>query len=182
MTTVEFNGKDYPVRNSPEEFTIEELEIIMFILQKEDINIFSKWMEIISILGVDQDVIDNIDTDAFIELCLTFKFSTDIELTKEIEIDGVTYFLFEGDEFKIKMKQLKEIEDIVRDRKFYFAKLCANLYKTKGELMFKNEKEQKKYLEDFFKNQKSSIVIPILNIVNGNLIKKFNLMIENGIA
>jgi hypothetical protein len=180
MIKIDFNGKEYELRNTISEITIEEFECIMLILSKENENIFTKWMEIVSIIGLDQDVIDNIDVDSFLELTTQFEFNKiDGEIQKEIEIDGVIYSCYSGDTFKLKMKDLKKIEDIIKKNVYYFSTLCAFLYTRKDFSETENlEKEHILYKKEFFKNQKVELLIPILNVINESLIKKVNLLIN----
>lgn len=177
MITIEFNEKDYQIRNSVEEITIEEFEAINFILNGDD-TLFSKWMDILRTINVDEDVIENIDLNAFLKLVLTFDFNRDdFEVIKTIQIDGADYSLFQGEEFKLRMKELAALEKVVSKNEFYFATLLATLYKAdKPSLIPVDPTQHFKYKETFFKTQPCSIILPILKIINDSLIKKMTLL------
>ena len=182
MIDVEYNDEVFQMKNKLSEITIEELEYIMFTLSRTDKNIFTKWMDIMIVLHLNPIVVDNMELDSFLKLSLAVELNTDLsELTKEIEIDGVIYSLYQGEKFSLKMKELKAIESLIEGSEFYFCKLCAALYKCDSKYIVGTPKEHNDMKIEFFKNQPASIVVPILNIVNQTLIKKINLIISGGI-
>lgn len=173
MVNIEYLGVNYPIRNTMKEITIEEMEVISYEL-KQDIKVLDKWFNILEHLGLDSVVIDNIDFDTFAELIKNFDFNTKSPIQKEVEIDGIIYSCYEGDSFKLKMKTLNKILDIMNiNQDFFIAKVASVLY-TRADYTDQqnNEKEHLKYKEEFFKTQPADLVMDLISRINENIIKK----------
>ena len=173
MINVEYEGKQYPIRNTMKEITIEEMEMITYELSG-DVKILDAWFNILESLSVDTNVIENIDIETFSELIKSFDFKTKSPIQKTIIIDGVEYHCYEGDSFKLKMKTLNKILDIITySEHFYIARIAALLYKRDDySELENNDPSHLKYKEEFFKTQPADIIMDVISQVNDKVMKK----------
>lgn len=173
MVNVEYNGKIYQVRNTMKEITIEEMEMITFELSREA-RVLDIWFDILESLSVDRDVLDNIDIDTFSDLIKSFDFVTRSPIQKTVIIDGVQYHCYDGDSFKLKMKTLNKILDIINyNEHFYISKIAAILYNRSDYTeQQNNDPSHIKYKEEFFKTQPADLVMDIIAKVNDKVMKK----------
>lgn len=136
MLTVRINEIDYSIKQKLNEFTIGEFEIITAILSNPELDKIDKYTQIFTVLGVPSETIDNMETSEFFELIKNFaNIEDDIdyllaEKVKEIEINGRVYQSYEGDIFKMNVKQMKMIEKFIKlNPQTYISDLMAILFK-----------------------------------------------------
>lgn len=169
MINVDYKGKKYKVRNTMEEITIDEFQFISHTLMRTDLAADDKWFEIFYAIGVDRMVIENICLFDFTDLIGGFDFTNKYEIQKEILIDGVPYYAYEGERMRIPMKQLKHYQKII-GKAFNYCHLMSIIYKN--EEMDSRMENPLEYKEEFFRNQPASILVPILQVINKALYKK----------
>jgi hypothetical protein len=131
MITLNFDSKSFDLRTSLDEITIKEFNKITNIIGEDD-EFFSSWLDILEILGVPNDILDILDIDTLLKIIKEFNLTKSDKLTilKEIEIDGYTYRLYEGDEFKITVRISSLVEDVIKNNPNNFISvLMATLYK-----------------------------------------------------
>ena len=175
MLNVKIEGKTYEIKNSVEEFSIGEFETISSILNEEKKTKINKWFEIFVYLGIPEDVVDNFDSFAFIQLINEFNINefTPNDFTKEIIINGYTYVSYD-EEFKLTVKEMGMIESVVTNKNNdkYLADILAVIFKrtdlTKSEHF---DKAHIKFKADLFRKKiTADVAMPFLGFLSKRLI------------
>lgn len=134
MLKINVNNESYTIKNKLDELTIAEFEKICFILNNEAISKITKWSQIFVYLGLPEEIVDEFDSFAFIDIIKQFNLNEfDVaEPIPSIEIDGETYVSF-TDKLKITVKEMGLIEaHIAKNKDFYIGELMAILFKKEG--------------------------------------------------
>ena len=179
MIQIKYKEDIHDIRNTLDEITVEEFEYITAILTStEEASVIDLWLDILTALNVDVDLLDNIDLEAFSEIINSFDFITfDKTIQKSISIDGIEYVCYD-EKFRLKVKELSHIELMI-NRGFYLSRVLAYLYKREDFSMTQNlDNEHLDYKIEFFKQQKASLVMPILDNLNNLLVNKLNTINE----
>jgi hypothetical protein len=123
--------KGFKFKTNINEFTIEEYEKITRIVDRQQENYIQKWVDIFSVLCENGEIISQLteeDLFAFMDK-LNEKNLPTPELKKIIEIDGRKWVAYEGENFKLKLKDLSIIESFFKDDEDFFAKILAVVFK-----------------------------------------------------
>ena len=93
MIQIKYKDDIHDIRNTLDEITVEEFEYITAILTStEEASVIDIWIDILTALNVDVDLLDDIDLEAFTEVIHSFDFITfDKTIQKSISIDGNEY-------------------------------------------------------------------------------------------
>ena len=136
MLTVRLNDIDYSIKQKVNEFTIGEFEQITNILNNAELDKIDKYTQIFTVLGIPQDIIDEMETSEFFNLVKEFANIEDnidylvSEKVKEVTINNRVYQAYEGEEFKMNVKQMKMIEKYIKlNPKTYISDLMAIIFK-----------------------------------------------------
>lgn len=180
MININFKDQVFPTRNTVEEFTIGEFETISGIMNDKDKNTIEKWSEIFVFVGLPQEVVDEFDTFAFIEVIKEFNMTdiSKIGFQKEIVLNGITYKAFD-EEFKLTVKEMRLIEDYIKkNENRYLGDMLAVIYKRddieksmnfdKAHIHFKAELIRKEV--------KADVAIPYLKFLSKKLVKDFEML------
>lgn len=133
MINVTLQGIDYQIKQTPNEFKINEFEIISSILNDSSLDKIDKYSQLFIQLGIPQEVIDNLEINEFFNLIKSFTQIEESESklpekVKTIEINGRTYQAY-TDEFKMNVKQMKLIENAInKNPNAYIGHLMAILF------------------------------------------------------
>lgn len=123
--------KDFEFKTNINEFTIDEYEKITRIVERQQDNHIQKWLDVFSILCQDENIISKLteeDLFDFMEKLNEIHLPSP-ELKKIIEIDGRRWVAYEGEEFKLKLKDLSIIETFFNEKQDFFAKILAVIFK-----------------------------------------------------
>lgn len=123
--------KGFDFKTNINEFTIGEYELITKIAEKEENNFIQKWVDIFSVLCEDKKIISELteeDLFAFIEKMNERKLPSNI-MKNKIVIGDREWISFEGEEFKLKLKELSIIENFFNDDEPFFARILAVVFK-----------------------------------------------------
>lgn len=183
MLTIKYNNQSFDIRNELTELTIKDFEFITNNVNDKEKPTFDKWSEIFVYLGVPQEIVDEMDSDEFLQIAKEFY---DIEtnftdVPQFIEVDGITYRAYE-EKFKMTVKEMSMIEAAVRkNRDRYIAEVMAIIYKNpeldkaltydKSHIHFKAEL--------FRKTLTADKCVPMINFISGRLIKDSEQIQEN---
>ncbi len=123
--------KGFKFKTNINEFTIDEYEKIIKVIEKQDDNFIQKWVDVFSVLCDDKEIIGQLtEEDLFTFMGkLDEKNLPTPELKKYIEIDGRKWVAYEGEEFKLKLKELSIIETFFKEDDVFFAKIIAVIFK-----------------------------------------------------
>jgi hypothetical protein len=123
--------KGFKFKTNINEFTIREYENITEIIAKDDANYIEKWLNVFEILGADKEVISKLtDEDLFAYIDeMNIEVLPSPILKKKIKIGDREWFAFEGDSFKLKLRDLSYIEKLLKEPTNYFAKVLAIIFK-----------------------------------------------------
>jgi len=182
MINLKFDGNTYQLKNSTNEFLINEFEHICSILNNLEKNHIEKWTEVFKYLGIPEDVIDNFDSFDFIEMIKEFNiFTTDsTEFVKEIVLDGITYTAFD-EKFKLTVKEMTLIEDYVKKNdNRYLGEMLAVIYKrTDLDKTMTYDKAHLKFKAELIRKQiNADVAIPIIGFLSKKLINDYNLLTD----
>jgi hypothetical protein len=131
MININFEDKTYTIKNQVSELLIKDFEHICSILNDKEKNKIDKWSEIFIYLGLPEEVVDEFDSFAFINIIKEFNL-IDVEgedFAKEIILDDKTYIAYE-DKFKLTVKEMSLIEYYVqKNENRYLGEMMAIIYK-----------------------------------------------------
>jgi len=136
MITIKYKGEEYEMKSDVKDFTVEEFEIICHYLQKdtyelkeedkyspalnkedlkrvlEQLTMLDNWFNILEYCGLPDFVLDEIDHIDYFKCIQSLNLIPDNtdNMVKTLEINGHIFTAYDDDEYKIKMKELKEIQ------------------------------------------------------------------------
>lgn len=150
----------YNIPNEPHEMSVEVFDKINFVTSDQNLDEIEKWIEKFKVLGVNEDVFDDMSMEEFYENVA--KWNDQPTHPKEkvlsVEIDGYTYEAKET----IGVKDLGMIEKVWKSNSGNFASdTLAILYKRSD--LSKTEHYHAPHIKHksaLFKKQPSSLVIP----------------------
>lgn len=183
MLLIKHPTKNQEIRSSIEEFTIGEFEYLSSVINDSSRNHIDKWTEIFKFCGMDEEILDDMDSFDFIKLIGEFNVfevkRTEIE--KSIVLDDIFYFSYD-EEFKISVKEMKIIEGFIKDSQDkYIGDIMAVLYKRPD--VDKNitfDPSHIKYKAKLIRSQvNASVCVPIINYISKKLIKEVNILDES---
>jgi hypothetical protein len=169
------------LRNEADEITLNEFEKIFNILQNDEVGKLEQYIKIFQLLGIDENVLDEMDETELIELIKAFNIMrmSDTELVPGFEINGRNYIAYnEVEDFKLKSKSIVEIERYAKKGgEHYPSHILACIFKdealTKNEHFIESHLKHKAKL--FRENIKASIATPYISILAQRTLK----MLEN---
>ena len=180
MIKLKFNRKIYQFKNKLNEFTIGEFEKICEIMNQQGSTI-EKWFNVFELLGIEEDILNNIDIEDFIKLIKDFNLNAKIfkgDIKKEIILNDIKYIAYE-DKFRLTVKETALIESYIqKNDNRYLGELIAIVYKNpelqkdlhfnKAHIHYKAELIRKEITAD--------IAIPLINFLSKQLIKNVELI------
>jgi hypothetical protein len=172
--------KGFKLKTKLTELTVGEFEDISVILADENKDEIEKYMDVFERLGMPEDLLNNIQIDDFFLLVKEFHIPT-IEniFNKSIELNGREYIAYDGDEYKIKVKDLAMIEKKVKkNNKNIFSYILAIIFK---DIELTNEHYIDVHIEyksKLFRDLISADYISYLLYVNDKVIKKIKMINE----
>ena len=174
MINFKFNGEEYSLRNTPEELTISEFEQISSIINNEELDYIDKFMTIFKHIGLDEELIEELDGKTFIQLTKDFmNYQYTAELINEVEIDGYTYVAsdrhIDGEKITYvpRIKDLKLIEKYIKqNQNKYAAKVMAVIFKRNDLTKTEHYDDAHiKHKAELFSNQPYSVILPYIGVV-----------------
>jgi hypothetical protein len=173
--------KDFEMKSEITEYTLFEFEQISLALNDTTLDYVDKYLKIFEILNVPEEIVDDIDTDQLVTIIKDFnKLQPENNLIKSFELDGYEYVAYDGDDFKLKIKDLALIENYV--------KKSGHLKPTEViAILFKRNDLSKtehytpahiKYKIELFKNLNCALVYPYIIYLGEKLVKKLTLLTE----
>lgn len=167
--------KGFSLKNSLNEFTIDEFEKVTAILNREDYDNIEKYIQALLYLGLPEEILDELNDDEFFEIIKAFTFTEELgELTPRIIIDGYHYVAYEGETFNLKIKDLSLIEKaVIQKPEAYLSRAMAIIFKrddlTRVEHYTEAHIVEKTKL---FKKQNASLAYPYLLHITQKLKQK----------
>lgn len=184
MLNIKFKEETYAIRNGLNELTIGEFEDLSKIMNDQDKNSLEKWSMILHLLGLPVEVIDNFDTFTFIDIIKEFNIFDIHESNYQevIVLDGQEYKLnLKDDNLFITVKEMRLIEDYVKQDSKYLANMLAVLYKRedvhpniqydKTHIRFKSGLIRKSITAD--------VAVPFISFLSKKLLGDYELITSN---
>lgn len=177
MLKMNFNGEQYTVPYSSNEFSIGLFEEMNTILQDKKLGEYERYSKVFILLGIPEDVLDEFDAFAFKTLVEEFRGEgfkvTDFQ--KEIVINGRTYVGY-IDEPKITVKDMNLIEKrLAVHQNKQISNLLAVIFKD--DQLTKTEHYDKAHLDhkaNIFRDEVTlDIAIPYITMFSQKLMKTF---------
>jgi hypothetical protein len=167
--------KGYSLKNSLNEFTIDEFEKVTAILNRQDLESIEKYIEALLYLGLPEEILDELSDDEFFGIIKAFTFTEELgELKARIEIEGYHYVAYEGEAFVLKVKDLSLIEKaVIQKPEAYLSRALAIIFKrddlTRVEHYAESHIQEKTKL---FKKLNASLAYPYLIHITQKLKQK----------
>jgi hypothetical protein len=174
MVKIKYNGESYEMKNQLEELTIGEFEKISNLLNNNTLKV-EAYMDVFHILGVPQNIIDELDYDEFVSIINSFEFTApELGYRQSFELDGYTYVSYTGDEFKLKVKDMSLCEKyVMQNPEAYIGEIMAILFKR--EDLTKNEHYENIHIKHkaklFREHMRADIAVPFIGLFSEKLIK-----------
>ena len=168
--------KEYQLKNSLHEFTIEEYEKVTEILSNEELVNIEKYIDILLCLGLPENVLDEMTDDEFFNIINSFTFSIKSGMAPSIEIEGYEYVAYTEDTFKLKVKDLSLIEKAIVDTpNNYLSRAMAVIFKRADLTRVEHYSEAHlKEKTKLFKKVSAAIAFPYLIHLTEKLNSKLN--------
>lgn len=118
MYKIEVEGFDpYEIKTKMTEFTLKEFQDMSKLINDTNLDQIDKYLKILELLGTPDDILDNIESEQFIEVIKELNINSihNKDLTRTINIDTYEYEAYlEDKEFSFKAKDLSLIETFVK--------------------------------------------------------------------
>jgi hypothetical protein len=165
--------RDYEMKSSFTEWTISEYEKITDVLNGDG-DYIDKYIRVLEILGVPDDILNTMDDDEFFSLIENILDNEmDNDFRKEVIVDGYRYVAYE-DTYKLGIKDMAKIENVInKDDKHKLSKIMAIIFKR--EDLTNNEHYDKSHIEyksKIFGDLTSDIIIPYILLIQEKMVKK----------
>lgn len=174
--------RDYEIKSSLTEWTVGDYEKIIKIFSNENLDNIDKYIKVLEFLGVPDEVLDTMGDEEFFNIINSILDSNiNKNFVKEIEVDGFKYIAYEGEEYKLVVKDMAKIEGVLRENSDdILSKILAIIFKR--EDLSKTEHYDKAHLDyksKIFKSLSADIVIPYMLLIEDKMVKKL-IYLNNG--
>jgi hypothetical protein len=167
---------DYEMKNSLREWTVNEYEKIIKIINNEEYDFIDKYIKVMEFLGVPDYILENMTDEDFFNIV---KNILDNNIEKEykrcIEIDGYIYSAYkENEKYKLTVRDMSYIEKVLKsDVNDMLSRIMAIIYK-RDDLSNKEHYDEShlEYKAKLFKNVSADIVIPYLLLIEEKIVSK----------
>ena len=185
MIALKYNGNEYEIKNEANELLVGQFEKLSEILNDETNDRVESYIKVFTELGIPGEVIDSMDYDDFIKIIRQLNLSDVLEneYKQEIKIGDYTYTSYEGDTFKLKVKDMSLIETCVKSNpNRYIGELLAVLFKrTDLSKVEHYDKEHLKHKAKLFRsNVTADVAIPFIVYFSDKLIKNIKNIASDG--
>ena len=166
-------GRDIP--NQLSELNIQQFENITSIHAINELDAIEKHLKVFEVLGLNESDFEDTTIEQFRQYVKEFNnIKGKPELKSTIEIDGYNYTAFEGDEFKLSVRDTKHIEKVLNSKhKGYLSEMLAILFKrddlTKTEHY---DSTHIKHKAKMIRELKADLVVPFLVEIGQKLAKQ----------
>lgn len=122
---------DKEIPNQLNELTIQQFEDITSIHAQQDLDAIEKHLKVFELFGITESDFEDTSIEQFRQYVKQFNnIKGKPELQSTIELDGYKYTAFEGEEFKLSVRDTKHIEKVMNSRhKGYISEMLAILFK-----------------------------------------------------
>ena len=169
-------GETYMMRSLPTEITVGDFELIISTLNDKATETLSRYATVFHILGLPKAVIEEMELEELGSLIKTFTEHSAVapsDMQPTFVIDGDTYRAYDGETFRIKVKDMKAIEKHIGQGKTWIADMLSVLFKKDGltdaEHYDKNHIKHKAEL--FRKELTADIAFPYMVEVSARMVQ-----------
>lgn len=180
MIRVTIENEVFELRNEGSEIDLNELDKMVVIMSQPDLAITERFEMMFNVLGLPEN---DMDAQELVELIKNFNVfkTTDSAVISAIEMKGYNYVAFEGKEFKLKAKELIQLEKEIYKNKIRLSqnKPASNICSYILAIIFKrqdlsiNEHYENLHLELkaklFEENVKADFAMPYINMLSSNI-------------
>jgi hypothetical protein len=166
--------RDYEIKSSLTEWTIGEYENIINILSDDKLDFIDKYIKVLELLGLPDEVLDKLGDDEFFEIVQNILDNNiDNNFKKEFELHGYTYRAYEGDEYKLSVRDMAKIENIIKSDDVKLSRILAVIFKREDLTNTEHyDKAHLDYKAKIFKELNADIVIPYILLIEKKMVKK----------
>ena len=163
-------GKEVP--NQLTELTVQQFEDITSIHARQDLDAIEKHLEVFALLGVPEADFEDVSIEEFKDYVKQFNnLSGKPEMQQSIELDGYPCKAYEGDAFRLSVKDTKHIEKVMTSRhKGYISEMLAILFKREDLTKAEHYSDAHiKHKANLFKSLNAEIALPFMAYVADKL-------------
>lgn len=157
---LEFKG--YNIPNTVDELTIKQFDEVNYYENNTDLAPLEKWIEKFKLLGLPEEVFDDMTADDFKQLVKDWNsgFNNNIDKITEVEIDGYVYRTKET----LGVKDISLIEKVWKSNvKEFASETCAILFKRDDLNRTEHYADAHiKHKKSLFKSQPCKLIIPYI--------------------
>jgi hypothetical protein len=166
--------REYEMKSSLTEWTIGEYEHIVRILSNDDDDFIDKYIKVLEALGVPDAILNDLNDDEFFEVISNILDNNmDKTYLKEFELGGYTYRAYEGDEYKLSVRDMAKIENVIKTEGDKLSKILAVIFKRVDLSNTEHyDKSHLEYKSKLFKELRADIVIPYILLIEEKMVKK----------
>ena len=166
---------DKEIPNQLRELTVQQFEDITSIHADKDLDAIEKHLKVFELFGITEADFEDTTIEQFKKYVKDFNnIKGKTVLKSSIEIDGYKYTAYEGDEFKLSVKDTKHIEKVMNSRhKGYISEILAIIFKrddlTKTEHY---DSAHIKHKSKMIRELKAELAVPFLSEIGQKLSKE----------
>jgi hypothetical protein len=156
---------DKKIPNQLKELTVQQFEDITSIHAMKELDVIEKHLKVFELFGIAEDDFSDTSIEEFQKYVHDFNsIKGKPKLKSSIEIDDYKYIAFEGDEFKLSVKDTKHIEKVMNSRhKGYISEVLAILFKREDLTKAEHYAEAHiKHKAKMIRELKSELAVPFL--------------------
>ena len=166
-------GKEVP--NQLSELTVQQFEDITSIHARQDLDAIEKHLEVFALLGVPEADFEDVSIEKFKDYVKQFNnLSGKPEMQQSIELDGYLCKAYEGDAFRLSVKDTKHIEKVMTSRhKGYISEMLAILFKREDLTKAEHYSDAHiKHKAKMIRELKAELAVPYLVEIGQKLAKQ----------
>lgn len=166
---------DKEIPNQLKELTVQQFEDITSIHAQQDLDAIEKHLKVFELFGITENDFEDTTIEEFKKYVKEFNnLKGKPQLQSNIELDGYNYTAFEGDEFKLSVRDTKHIEKVMHSKhKGYLSEMLAILFKrddlTKAEHY---DSAHIKHKAKMIRELKAELAVPFLVEIGQKLSKE----------
>ena len=163
-----------------DDMTVEQFSKATAIFNDETKLNVEKYLDVIEALGAPSEIVDELTNDELFQIIKSFSaepavFDNHYSLPRTIEINGWGYEAFtEGEEFKIKARDLALIEKAVNNKEDFYQTLLSILFKDPNLVNETYKKSHLDYKKSLFSKLPAKPYLGYLTEVSKTLTEKIS--------
>lgn len=181
MRNYKYKGEIETLRTLPSEITVGEFQKITK-LQDGTVGDYNYYLSVFSVLGLSDQLIDDLDDTALIEIIKDFQtdFIVDNSVYEQIaEVNGTVYFAYE-DKFSMKARMFADIEERMKlDNVEWITYALARIFLVEDRLQDHNDAKHISNKCKSMKDMTMDVALPYIFYISEKYISNVKILINN---